>query len=104
MDIEKLCKLSSIDINISKKITKEEILRDVNIILNCAKALDNNDDSNDNDNNNNDINNNEKVLTLSSLRDDVPVLQDKELILLNSKEQYKNFFVVPKRAKQEIEE
>jgi aspartyl/glutamyl-tRNA(Asn/Gln) amidotransferase C subunit len=99
MDIEKLCKLSSIDINISKKITKEEILRDVNIILNCAKALDNI-NINDNDN----INNNEKVMTLSSLRDDVPVLQDKESILLNSKEQYKNFFVVPKRAKQEIEE
>ena len=98
MDIEKLCKLSSIDINICKKVTKEEILRDVNIILNCAKALDNN--INDNDNNNN----NEKVMTLSSLREDVPVLQDKESILLNSKEQYKNFFVVPKRAKQEIEE
>ena len=42
-------------------------------------------------------------MTLSSLREDVPVLQDKESILLNSKE-YKNFFVVPKRAKQEIEE
>jgi Asp-tRNA(Asn)/Glu-tRNA(Gln) amidotransferase C subunit len=100
MDIEKLCKLSCIDIDIgsiSSKVTKDEILRDVNIILNCAKSLnvDNDIDS---------INDNEKVMLLSSLRDDIPTTTDSSSILINSQEKHKNFFAVPKRAKQELEE
>ena len=94
MDIEKLCKLSCIDIS---KVNRDEILRDVNIILNCAKSLNINNDINN-------INNKEKVMSLSSLRDDIPTATDSSSILINSQEKHKNFFVVPKRAKQELEE
>ena len=99
MNIEKLCQLSYIDISINNKVKKSDILRDINIILNCAKSLNNN-DNNDNINEDNDI----KIITLKTLREDKPIIQDKELVLLNSKIKHKNFFVVPKRDKREIEE
>lgn len=98
MNIEKLCHLSYIDISLNNKVKKSDILRDINIILNCAKALNDNDDNNINEDND------RKIMTLTTLREDKPIIQDKELVLLNSKIKHKNFFVVPKRDKREIEE
>ena len=97
--LKRLSKLTAIDLD-ETKISKEDILKDINFILNCATVL-----SNDTAINHNDIEkdtNNLAIMKYNNLREDEVVLPPNESehrikLLNNAMKRYNNYFVVPKK-------